>query len=120
MAEKMIVVCNGATSANIMPTLVFATSGAALDYEVYCIFLPAGSKWLVKGELEKLGTPKGMPDPISLFNSLMEFGKKIVLCELALENQDIDPKDLRDERITIEKVPTFLLDAENAVQTYVF
>ena len=120
MAEKMIVVCNGATSANIMPTLVFATSGAALDYEVYCIFLPAGSKWLVKGELEKLGVPKGMPDPISLFNSLMEFGKQIVLCELALENQDIDPKDLRDERITIEKVPTFLLDAENAVQTYVF
>ena len=120
MAEKMIVVCNGDTSASIMPALVFATSGAALDYEVYCIFLPAGSKWLLKGELEKLGTPKGMPDPIYLFESLMDLGKKVVLCELAIENQDIDPKDLRDERIKVEMVPTFLLDAENAVQTYVF
>ena len=120
MAEKMIVVCNGATSANIMPTLVFATSGAALDYEVHCIFLPAGAKWLVKGELEKLGSPKGMPDPLYLFESLMDLGKKVVLCELALENQDIDPKDLRDDRISIEKVPPFLMDAEGAVQTYVF
>jgi predicted peroxiredoxin len=75
---------------------------------------------LLKGELEKLGTPKGMPNPVELFNSLMEFGKEVVLCELALENQDIDPKDLRDERIKIEKVPTFMLDAETSVQTYVF
>ena len=120
MAEKMIVVCNGNTSASIMPALVFATSGIALDYEVYCIFIPAGAKWLVKGELEKLGTPKGMPDPLYLFNTLMDMGEKVVLCELAVENQGIAPEDLRDERIVIEMVPPFLMDAEGAVQTFVF
>ena len=120
MAEKMIVVCNGDTSASIMPALVFATSGIALDYEVYCIFIPAGAKWLVKGELEKLGTPKGMPDPLYLFNTLMDMGEKVVLCELAVENQGITREDLRDERIVIEMVPPFLLDAEGAVQTFVF
>ena len=45
MAQKMVVVCNGDEPKNIMPTLVFATSGLALDYEVHVIFLPTGSKW---------------------------------------------------------------------------
>ena len=120
MAEKMVVVCNTAESTSVMPTLIFATSGAALDYEVHVFFGPAAAKWALKGELEKLGTPKGMPNPVYLFETLMEFGEKIVLCELALENQGVDPKDLRDERIKIEKVPTFLLDVDGAAQTYVF
>ena len=51
---------------------------------------------------------------------MIEMGKKVTLCELALENKGIDPKDLRDERIRIEKLPPFLMDAEGACQTYVF
>ena len=37
-----------------------------------------------------------------------------------LENKDIDPKDLRDERILIKKAPPYLMDVEGASQTYVF
>ncbi len=61
--QKMAVVCNGDTLANIMPTLIFANSGLALDYEVHIFVCPAGARWFLTGELEKLGTPKGMPNP---------------------------------------------------------
>jgi predicted peroxiredoxin len=120
VSDKMVVVVNGEESKSIMPALIFATSGIALDYEVHFFFCPAGAKWSLKGELEKLGTPKGLPNPVNLFNTLLDMGKKITLCELALENKDIDPKDVRDERIVIEKLPPFLMDAEGATMTYVF
>ena len=106
--------------ASIMPALIFSTSGIALDYEVHFFFCPAGARWSLKGELEKLGQPKGLPDPIYLFNTLLDMAKKVTLCELALENKGIDPKDVRDERIVIEKLPPFLMDAEGATMTYVF
>ncbi len=120
MSEIMVVVCNGDTPANIMPALIFASSGIALDQEVYLFFCPAGARWALKGELEKLGTPKGLPNPVELFNTIMDLGKKVTLCELALENKDIDPKDVRDERMVIEKLPPFLMDVEGATQTYTF
>jgi predicted peroxiredoxin len=120
MTEKMVIVCNGDTPASIMPSLIFATSGIALDYEVHFFFCPAGARWSLKGELEKLGTPKGLPNPVDLFKTLMDMGKKVTLCELALVNKDIDLNDLRDERIVVEKLPPFLMDAEGACQTYVF
>ena len=118
--QKMAVVCNGDTPANIMPTLIFSSSGLAVDYELHIFFCPAGARWLLKGELEKLGQPKGLPDPIKLFNDILDLGGEIVLCELALENKGIDPADLRDERIKIKKAPPFLMDVEGAAQTYVF
>jgi predicted peroxiredoxin len=118
--EKMAVVCNGDTPASIMPTLIFSTSGIALDYEVHVFVCPAGSRWFLKGEMEKLGTPKGMPNPVKLFNDLLDLGGEVVFCELALENKDIKPEDLRDPRIKIAKVPPFLMDVEGASQTYVF
>ena len=120
MSDKMVVVCNGDTPANIMPALIFATSGCALDYEVHFFFCPAGARWSLKGELEKLGTPKGLPNPVYLFESLIELATKVTLCELALENKGIDPKDVRDDSIIIEKLPPFLMDAEGATMTYVF
>jgi peroxiredoxin family protein len=49
--QKMAVVCNGDTAANIMPTLIFSTSGIALDYEVHVFVCPAGYRWFLKGEL---------------------------------------------------------------------
>jgi hypothetical protein len=39
---------------------------------------------------------------------------------LALENKDIDPAELRDERIEIQNAPTFLMDAEGAGLSFVF
>jgi predicted peroxiredoxin len=120
MSEKMVVVVNGDTPASIMPALIFATSGIALDYEVHFFFCPAGARWALKGQLEELGDPKGLPNPVDLFNTLISMAKKVTLCELALENKGIDPKDARDERIVIEKLPPFLMDAEGATQTYVF
>jgi predicted peroxiredoxin len=120
MAQKMIVVCNHADSTGIMPSLIFGSSGIALDYEVHMFFCPNGAQALVKGELEKLGTPKGMPNPVELFNTILDQGGKVVFCELAIENKGIDPKDLRDERIIVEKVPPFLMDAEGASMTFVF
>jgi predicted peroxiredoxin len=116
----MVVVCNGDTARNIMPTLIFASSGIALNYEVHVFFCPAGAKWTLKGALEELGTPKGLPNPVNLFNTILEQGGRVVLCELALENQGIDPKDLRDKRVLIEKAPPFLMAAEGAGMTYVF
>jgi predicted peroxiredoxin len=120
MSEKMAVVCNGDTPANIMPTLIFASSGIAIDHEVHIFICPAGARWMLKDELEKLGTPKGLPNPVKLFNDILDGGGEIVLCELALENKGIDPKDLRDPRIKIKKAPPFLMDVDGAGQTYVF
>lgn len=120
MAQKMVVVCNGDEGKNIMPTLIFASSGLALDYEVHVFFCPAATKWTLKDELEKLGQPKGLPNPVKLFNDILELGGKVVLCELALENKGVTPEDLRDPRIVIEKAPPFLMAAEGAGFTYVF
>ena len=120
MAQKMAIICNGETTANIMPTLIMGSSGAALDYEVHIFFAPAGARWTLKGELEKLGQPKGMPNPLKLFNDILELGGEMILCELALENRGIDPRELRDPRIKITKAPPFLMNVEGATQTYVF
>jgi len=120
MAQKMVIVCNGDEGKNIMPVLIFGSSALALDYEVHIFFCPAGAKWSLKGELEKMGTPKGLPNPVNLFNDILDLGAKVVLCELALENKGIDPADLRDPRILIEKAPPFLMGAEGATMTYVF
>jgi len=118
--QKMVVVCNGSTPANIMPTLIFASSGVALDYEVHVFFCPAGANWALKGALEELGQPKGLPNPVNLMDTILDQGGKVVLCELALENKGIDPKDVRDPRIVIEKAPPFLMAADGAGMTYVF
>jgi predicted peroxiredoxin len=120
MTEKLMIVCNGDESKNIMPTLIFAASGLSLDHETHIFLTPAGSKWALKGEIEKLGQPKGLPDPLKLFNDVLDLGGHIVLCELALENKGIDPKDIRDKRITIGEAPPFLMAAEGAGLTFTF
>jgi len=120
MSEKMAVICNGDTPANIMPTLIFASSGVALDYDVHVFICPAGARWFLKGSLEELGQPKGLPNPVELFNDILDQGAKIVLCELALENKGIEPKDLRDDRISIKKAPPFLMDIDGAALTFTF
>ena len=119
-SQKMVIVCTGDTPASIMPLLIFGSSGMALDYELHIFVCPAGAKWMLKGELEKLGQPKGLPNPLELFNTIMDMGANVVLCELALENKGISPEDLRDERIAIQKAPPFLMDIEGAGLTFTF
>jgi predicted peroxiredoxin len=120
MSEKMAIVCNGDKTPSIMTTLIFGTSGLALDYDVHVFICPTAAHWMVKGELEKLGTPKGLPNPVKLFNDLVELGGNVVFCELGFESKDIKPEDLRDSRIQVKKAPPFLMQVEGAAQTYVF
>ena len=119
MSEKMVVVCNNAQTG-IMPTLIMGSSGITLDYETILFFCPGGAQALLKGELEKLGTPKGLPNPVELFNTILDQGGTIILCELALEAKGIKPEDLRDERIVIKNAPSFLMDADGAGLTLTF
>lgn len=118
--SKMGVICNGDTAASIMPTLIMSSSGLAVDNEVVIFISPAGARWMLKGELEALGTPKGLPNPVGLFNDILDLGAEVILCELALENKGIDPEDLRDERIQIKKAPPFLMEIEDANITFCF
>ena len=57
MSEKMVVVCNHSEPGSVMPSLIFASSGIALDYQVHMFFSPGGAQALLKGELEKIGQP---------------------------------------------------------------
>jgi predicted peroxiredoxin len=119
MSEKMVVICNNA-GTGIMPTLIMGSSGIALDYETILFFCPGSAQMLLKGELEKLGDPKGLPNPVELFDTILNQGGTIILCELALEAKDIKVDDLRDERIVIKNAPSFLMDAEGASMTLTF
>ena len=117
---QMAIVCNGSTSASFMPTLIMGASGIGVGNEVSVFITPGGSQAFLKGELEKVGTPKGLPNPVELFNTIIDNGGKFVLCELAIENKGIDPKDLRDERIEVSMAPPFLMDIDEATITFSF
>ena len=116
---KMAIVCNNAQTG-IMPTLVMGSSSVALDQETILFFCPGASPMLVKGELEKLGTPKGMPNPVKMFDTILDQGATVIMCELAVEAKDIKREDLRDERIVVKTAPSFLMDAEGADMTLCF
>jgi predicted peroxiredoxin len=118
--NKMVVVCNHADTPHVMPTLIMSASGVGVGNDVTVFFCPGGAQALVKGELEKIGQPKGLPNPIDLFNTILDEGGQVILCELALENKGIKPKDLRDARILIKNAPSFLLDVEGADMTLTF
>lgn len=117
---KMVVVCNHADTPHVMPTLIMAASGVGIGDDVLLFFCPGGAQALVKGELEKIGTPKGLPNPVELFNTILDEGGTVILCELALENKGIKVEDLRDDRILIKNAPSFLLDAQGAGLSFVF
>lgn len=119
MSQKMAIVCNHSDPTGFMPTLIMGSSGLALDYEVILFFCPNGAQALVKGELEKYQELKGLPNPVELYNTIIELGGKVIFCELALENKDIKPEDLR-EGVEIMKAPPFLMEAEGAQLTFTF
>jgi len=116
---KMAVVCNHADAGSVMPTLIMASSGLSLDYEVLVFFCPGGGQALVNGELEKFRGMKGLPDPVKLYNDILDLGGHIILCELALEAKDIDPNNVR-KGVEIMKAPPFLMEAEGATMTLSF
>jgi predicted peroxiredoxin len=118
-SEPMVVICNS-DSAGVMPTFIMGASGVGIGEDVILFFCPGGSNVLLKGELEKFQGKKGLPDPIDLFNTILDEGGRIILCELALENKGIKKEDLRDERIEIMNAPSFLMDAEGARLTLTF
>ena len=120
MSEKMVVICNHADAPHVMPTLIMGSSGIAVGNDVILFFCPGGAQALIKGELEKIGQPKGLPNPIELFETILDQGGQIILCELALENKGIKADDLRDSRISIKNAPSFLMDAEDAKITLTF
>ena len=115
----MVVICNSDTMG-VMPTFIMGASGVGIGEEVILFFCPAGSNVLLKGELEKFQGKKGLPDPVELFDTILDEGGRIILCELALENKDIKKEDLRDDRIEIMNAPSFLMEAEGAGLTLTF
>jgi predicted peroxiredoxin len=118
---KMVIVCNHADPPHVMPTMIMGASGVGIGEEVILFFCPGGAQALVKGELEKIRDLKlkGLPDPVDLFQTIISEGGKVILCELALENKDIKPEDVR-EGVEIMNAPSFLLDAQGAGITFTF
>jgi predicted peroxiredoxin len=104
-----------------MPTLIMGASGVSIGEEVMLFFCPGGAPVLVNGELEKIRDMKlkGLPDPVQLFDDILDEGGRVILCELALENKDIKVEDVR-EGVEILNAPSFLLDAQGAGLSLVF
>ncbi|MFN2138695.1 MAG: peroxiredoxin [Candidatus Promineifilaceae bacterium] len=119
--SKMVVVCNHADAPHVMPTLIMGASGVGIGDDVMLFFCPGGANALVKGELEKIREMKlkGLPDPVKLYNDIVEQGGRVILCELALENKGIAVEDVRDG-VEVMNAPSFLLDAQGAGLSLVF
>jgi predicted peroxiredoxin len=117
--KPMVVICNN-DSIGVMPTFIMGASGIGIGEDVLLFFCPNGANALLKGELEKFQGKKGLPDPVELFNTILDQGGRIILCELALENKGIKKEDLRDKRVEIMNAPSFLLQAQGAGITFTF
>ena len=118
---KMVVMCNHADAPHVMPTLIMGASGVGIGEEVILFFCPGGAQAMVKGELEKIKDMKlkGLPDPVELYNTILDEGGTIILCELALENKGIPRENVRDG-VQIMTAPSFLLEAQGAGLTFTF
>lgn len=115
----MVIICNS-DGPGVMPTMIMGASGIGIGEDVIIFFCPLGAHILLPGELEKFQGKKGLPDPVELFNTILDQGGRIILCELALENRGIKVEDLRDSRIEIMNASSFLLDAQGAGLTLTF
>ena len=116
---KTVIICNHDDEDSIMPTLVMGASAVSVGDDVILFFSPNGSRALLKGELERIGQPKGLPEAVGLFDTIRANGGRVILCELALAARDIRAEDLR-EGVEIMKAPSFLLDAQGAGMTFTF
>jgi predicted peroxiredoxin len=116
---KVAITCNGIEPKCVFTTFILGSSAAACGDQVVLFFTPAGALILVKGELEKIRSQKGLPDLIELFNGLRELGGKIYVCELILEAKDLKKKDFR-EGVEIVGATTFMSDIKDATITFSF
>jgi len=119
--SPMVVICNHADAPHVMPTMIMGASGVGIGEKVILFFCPGGAQALVKGELEKIRDMKlkGLPDPVELYETILEEGGQIILCELALENKGIKVENVR-EGVEIMNAPSFLLEAQGAGMTLTF
>jgi len=115
---KAGIVCSGSERSNINPTLIFASSLAALGNDVVLYFNPPGATIMLKGELEKIKGP-GVPDLVELYNGIIALGARIIVCELALDVKGYKPEQFR-EGIEIGGVTTFLAAIQDATLTFCF
>lgn len=115
---KAGIVCSGSDRSNINPTLIFASSLAALGNEVVIYFNPPGAAVMLKGELEKIKGP-GVPDLAELYDGIIALGARIIVCELALDVKGYKQEDFR-EGLEIGGSTTFLAAIQDATLTFCF
>ena len=116
---KMVIMCNHDDADSIMAALVMGAAAAATGEQVYMFFQPGAAKALVKGELEKFQDLQGLPDPISLYDSIVTLDGRFILCELGLPNKGIAQEDLRDE-VEVMMASAFLLEVEEAKKVFCY
>lgn len=115
---KVAITVNGSAPSNIFPPMILGSSAAANGDDIVIFCTPGGAPTMVKGELEKI-SGKGLPDIVSLYNSMRSLGGRILVCELALENKDLKREDFR-EGVEIVDAPTFLNEIGDAHLTFSF
>jgi hypothetical protein len=71
----MVIVCNS-DSTGVMPTMIMGASGVGIGEDVLIFFCPNGANVLLKGELEKFQGKRGLPDPVELFNTILDEGAR--------------------------------------------
>jgi len=116
---KVAIICNSSEPKCVFPPFILGSSAAASGDEVVIFFTPAGAPVLVKGEMEKIRSQKGLPDLIELYDGLRNLGGKIWICELALEAKGLKKEDFRDG-VEIVGATTFMAEIKDANVTFSF
>ena len=115
---QMAITINGTEKHNLFPAFILANSALAWDCEVVIFFTPKAAPALRPGFLECL-TSKGITDMKTLLSDFIELEGKLLLCELAFENQDMVPEDIRTEAEVVN-APGFVNRTLEATLTYSF
>jgi predicted peroxiredoxin len=113
------IVCNGSEPSNIFPPLIIGSSAVASGDELILFFTPGGGPVMTKGKLEQMKGLKGLPDPVELYEGIVELGAKILVCELALDAKDLKKEDFRDG-VEIVGATFFINEIKDATITFSF
>jgi predicted peroxiredoxin len=116
--KKVAIVCNGSEATNLYPTFILGASSVALGNEVIIFFTPGATPALTNEALEKINS-KGMPNLATLFESLTDAGAKLLLCDLAIQANDLKIENLR-EGIEISGAVSFMEMIQDANISFSF
>ena len=116
---KTGITCNGTEPSSIFPTFIIGAAAAACGDDVVVFFTVGGAPAMLKGELEKIQGPKGLPDLMELYDSLCVLGGKLLVCELALGVKDLKAEDFRGEA-ELASAADFLGEISDAQVTFSF